>query len=110
MNKQDKDFFLGKREKSMGAGERERFFVKLGYIISGLGWTRCFFKMTNQHPKFLWASDGSFPSQLIPFSDCTDRSLWSSTSPCTIFTSIAYILTSPASPNNSVLEWGREEY
>ena len=42
------------------------------YTSLDLRWTRCFFKMTNQFPRFLQLWDGSTPPSY------TDRYLWSS--------------------------------
>ena len=53
-----------------GEGERQAFFISLG-----LGWTRCFFKMTGQLPKL----SGAF-HRFIPTSEI-DRALWYSPAP-----------------------------
>ena len=42
--------------------EQERFFVPLGFYVSGLEKTRSFFKMTSQLPRLSWAFIGLCPS------------------------------------------------
>ena len=61
-----------------------------------LGQTRCFLKMTNHLPKFSWALDGLTSTPVFYFPK-PDRPLWSSTSPCTILTSIAHVPAFPCS-------------
>ena len=56
---------MNERGEHMFPSERGHFFIKLSYIISGLGQTRLFFKITNQLPKLSQTLDGS-TSQLIP--------------------------------------------
>ena len=58
-----------------------------GYISLGMGWARCFLRMTNQLPNFhvLWV--GAPPNQSLLSPGQRDRPLQSSASACAILTS-----------------------
>ena len=53
------------RERWEREREPQRASLGLDYVISGLGRTRHFLKLTNQLPNLLRASDGSSPSQSL---------------------------------------------
>ena len=78
--------------------KQDKHVTETGFIISGLGKTRHFFRLTNQPTKPSQASDGPLPLPINP----TPKLDWQASvvkhSLCAILTSIVHVLTCSCPP------------